>query len=201
MKISNKAFTLIELMIVVVILGILMSTVLPKLTWAQARARDTARIADLSNISAALWVYYDDNWQFPAWWDCLSATWWTSSGIMLYMQNSTVPQDPQRTANQHLCSSAPKQWKYYYHALEKDGLKNNAFVLCADMETYQKANTNANSLATEWDWADVKDWSDAGMLANEYTDAQEDVERLVSGTAQAQADADASHTVYCILRP
>ena len=47
LKIWKKAFTLIELMIVVVILWVLMSTILPKLTWAQARARDAWRIADL----------------------------------------------------------------------------------------------------------------------------------------------------------
>ncbi len=198
---TKKAFTLIELMIVVVILWILMSTVLPKLTWAQARARDTARIADLSNISAALWVYYDDNGQFPSWWDCLSATWWTASGISIYMQNSVVPQDPQTTANQHLCSI--DTWRYYYHSLTKDWLAHNAFVLCADMETYQKANTDASDLvwATAWDAPDVAD-SGTPAWGDWYEDAQDDVEKIWDWPARLVVDdADASHTVYCILRP
>ena len=64
MKSNNtfqRGFTLIELMIVIVILGILMGTILPRLTGAQGRARDTAKIADLSNLAQALEVYYNDN--------------------------------------------------------------------------------------------------------------------------------------------
>ena len=107
-KIWKKAFTLIELMIVVVILWVLMSTILPKLTWAQARSRDAWRIADLWNIAAALQVYYDDNWEYP-WnnnseWVCLSWSWaWVAWSINNYMQSKKVPVDPQPTANSYLC--------------------------------------------------------------------------------------------------
>ena len=61
----RRGFTLIELMIVIVILGILMCTILPRLTGAQSRVRDTARIADLNNISQALEIYFSDNGEYP----------------------------------------------------------------------------------------------------------------------------------------
>lgn len=206
-KISKKAFTLIELMIVVVILWVLMSTILPKLTWAQARARDTARISDILNISTALQTYYDDNWEYPSstWstvWECLTDSWPIWSAIKIYMQNWSVPRDPQDSSNSHLCTTT--KWSYYYMPLKKDGLDKNAFVLCADMETYQKSNTNASLLV--WTtaveaWV-VKDWTtDAWSTDNDYEDAQEDVEALKTNAQKESADATSSYTVNCIIRP
>jgi general secretion pathway protein G len=64
-KKMNKAFTLIEMMIVVIIIGILMGALLPKLKGAQERARDTARKANLSTVSTALQMYYNDNGNYP----------------------------------------------------------------------------------------------------------------------------------------
>jgi prepilin-type N-terminal cleavage/methylation domain-containing protein len=61
----HRGFTLIELMIVIVILGILMATILPRLSGAQARARDTGRLADLTAISQALELYFDDFGSYP----------------------------------------------------------------------------------------------------------------------------------------
>ena len=146
---TKKGFTLIELMIVIVILGILMSTVLPRLTGAQARGRDTGRVADLGNISAAMQVYYDDYGQFPA------ATNHTDAGECLgesgdsatdaisgYLKAGDVPKDPSRGANGTLCTAAADNLgKYWYKPLTKSAVANNAFVLCSDAETFQKANT------------------------------------------------------------
>lgn len=61
MKLTRKWFTLVEMLIVIVIIGILAAALIPRLTGIQGRARDTARKADLNSISQALATYQLDN--------------------------------------------------------------------------------------------------------------------------------------------
>ncbi|MEI7477519.1 MAG: prepilin-type N-terminal cleavage/methylation domain-containing protein [bacterium] len=58
---NKKAFTLIEMLIVVVIIGILAAALIPRLASVQARARDTKRKADLHQIGVALGIYKQDH--------------------------------------------------------------------------------------------------------------------------------------------
>ncbi|MEI7478096.1 MAG: prepilin-type N-terminal cleavage/methylation domain-containing protein [bacterium] len=57
---QKKTFTLIEMLIVVVIIGILAAALIPRLQSVQARARDTKRKADLHQIATALAIYKED---------------------------------------------------------------------------------------------------------------------------------------------
>lgn len=154
----RRGFTLIELMIVIVILGILMGTILPRLTGAQSRARDTARIADLNNISQALEVYSSDFGQYPnaactstgavkcdgkttdeA--NCLSANadpavpTNTYNLLKTYMKGSRVPQNIGIQTNTLGCVGS-----YYYSPLTKGGSANQSYVLASNLETWQMAN-------------------------------------------------------------
>ena len=82
------AFTLIEMLIVIVIIGILAAALIPKLTGLQARARDTARSADMRNVSSAIEVYaLDHGGEYPA---ASFVVWNTSPPLKL--QNLLVPQ-------------------------------------------------------------------------------------------------------------
>ncbi len=65
-KTNQKGFTIIELLVVIVIIGILVALALPQLFAAQARGRDTDRKNDLKNISQQLETYYNDNNAYPA---------------------------------------------------------------------------------------------------------------------------------------
>lgn len=62
---NKKAFTLIELLIVIAIIGILSSVVLVKLTVAREKARDAARLKSIKSIQSALEVYYANYGRYP----------------------------------------------------------------------------------------------------------------------------------------
>lgn len=62
-----KAFTLIELMLVVIIIGVLVAMVVPRLAGRSEEARITAAKADINaNIALALDLFELDNGRYPA---------------------------------------------------------------------------------------------------------------------------------------
>ena len=69
-KSNQKGFTIIELLVVIVIIGILVALALPNLFAAQARGRDSDRKNELKNLQQKLESYFNDNDQYPA-----AATW------------------------------------------------------------------------------------------------------------------------------
>lgn len=151
---NKKGFTLIELMIVVAIIWVLAVTIVPALTWAQARARDAGRVASLQNISAVLETYFSDQWEYPTdfittgtptptdTWNshCISTTWWnTAWNIKIMFKWWAVPLNPQKASKSWWCNLA---WVYWYDILEKNGISNSSYLLISDLENFQKANLN-----------------------------------------------------------
>lgn len=63
---SNKGFTLIEIMVVVVILGILGALIIPNIMGRTDDARITAAQNDLRSIASALELYRLDNYNYPS---------------------------------------------------------------------------------------------------------------------------------------
>jgi general secretion pathway protein G len=61
----QRGFTLIEIMVVVVIIGILGALIVPKLLGRTGEAKVTAAKADLASLSNALKLYKLDNQRYP----------------------------------------------------------------------------------------------------------------------------------------
>ena len=61
----RRAFTLIELLLVLVILAVLAAVVIPKLTGRVEDSRRKATIAEISNLKTALDTFEIDNGRYP----------------------------------------------------------------------------------------------------------------------------------------
>jgi len=61
----NAGFTLIEVMVVIVILGVLAALIVPKVMSRPDEARATAAMQDIGAISQALKLYKLDNMRYP----------------------------------------------------------------------------------------------------------------------------------------
>ena len=71
---NKKAFTLIELMLVVIIIGVLIAMVAPRLSGRSEQAKQAAARADIeANIATALDLYELDGGQYPTTKQSLSA--------------------------------------------------------------------------------------------------------------------------------
>jgi type II secretion system protein G len=88
---KQSGFTLLELLIVIIIIGILALIIVPGLASGPKRARDAQRKADLRGVRNALETYYNDNNAYPA---------GDYSGLSTYLVNTyiqTLPQDPKNS--------------------------------------------------------------------------------------------------------
>jgi type II secretion system protein G len=65
-KVTQKGFTIVELLIVIVVIGILAALVITTYNGIQQKGRNTERTTDLKAIQGQLEAYYAQNGVYPA---------------------------------------------------------------------------------------------------------------------------------------
>jgi len=95
---SYNAFTLIELLLVMVIIAILATILVPKVINRMGQAKTTKAQADLSTLKQSLNAFYIDNGRYPTTSEGLGALVTNPGGDLKHwektLDTSTVPIDP-----------------------------------------------------------------------------------------------------------
>ena len=170
-KTAIKAFTLVEMLIVIVIIGILIASLMPRMQSAQGRARDVARKNDLSQIQTAIITYQQDKWKWPELTSAEEgmAISWTIVQNLKDAWMSQVPTDPNGSNVVSWLwvdsSSKPKDldaWAYGYMVTYRNSIADAGFVLMARTEVEWSSNwlvcdsTKRTYSTYTWHWNILK---------------------------------------------
>ncbi|PIQ91523.1 MAG: hypothetical protein COV70_03240, partial [Parcubacteria group bacterium CG11_big_fil_rev_8_21_14_0_20_39_22] len=149
---ANKGFTLIELLVVIAIIGMLSSVVLASLNSARAKARDARRVADLTQISKALELYYDKYGGYPSS-ACPAVDYKIKNSLALEPKMaeflSDFPEDPISPGN---CYN--NQYLYisnrYNTCTQGNNAQATAYSLYATLEDQSSSNLNSSISSDAW---------------------------------------------------
>ena len=167
-----NAFTLVEMLIVIVIIGILIAALMPRMQSAQWRARDVSRKTALSQIQSAIVTSQWDKWAWPkvdSWW-----TDWTGVNVIeTELKNAwmnSVPKDPLDWSTfSGLWDVKISNWQYWYLVTMRNGTPKWWFVLMAKTEVEWWSNrvvceSWANASAKWLSWGYINSWNDISAI-------------------------------------
>jgi general secretion pathway protein G len=126
----SSGFTLIEMMLVVIIIGVLAAIVFPNLVGRAQRARDTSARAQVSGtFSTALDLYEQDTGSYPTTAQGLDALLKEPDGATgwkgPYLKSDQIPLDPWGRPYQYVCPGAHNKLSYDLWSQGKDGKDGN----------------------------------------------------------------------------
>lgn len=99
----QAGFTLIELMVVIVIIGMLAAIVVPRFMGAAGKAAQTSARAQISAFKTALQLYKLDNVRYPTTSEGLEALIRNASGKNYLNDVESIPKDPWGNPYQYTC--------------------------------------------------------------------------------------------------
>ena len=111
-KSVKKGFTLIELMIVIVILGLLASLVLPKIMGQGEKAKEKLICVQMNGIMSTLKLFNVDNGSYPT----------TEEGLEALVSNPDEEKYPNYAAGGYIEKGVPKDsWQTPFIYINDDG--------------------------------------------------------------------------------
>ena len=111
----NRAFTLVEILVVMAVISLLSSITFTSLNTARAKARDAVRINDLQELRKALALYYSDNGHYPS----TSDTWLSAAGdgtTFVYSDDWITRDEAVKLVPKYM-ASLPNDPTYWAHLL------------------------------------------------------------------------------------
>ena len=120
LKKNNKGFTIVELLIVIVVIGILALLVITTYSGIQAKARNSKRQTDLASIQTHLEAFYNENGYYPNRDDMNTASFITGQMKGLDPTALVDPSNPNQATTTPFVS-APVAKSYSYQPTAADG--------------------------------------------------------------------------------
>ncbi len=115
----SRGFTLIEVMVVIVILGVLAALIVPRVMGRPDEARIIAAKQDIASIAQALKLYRLDNMRYPT----------TEQGLQALVQKPATPPVPPNWKGNGYVERLPKDpWGHPYQYLQP-GLRGEIDVM------------------------------------------------------------------------
>ena len=198
MKKTTKAFTLVEMLIVIVIIGILIASLMPRMQSAQGRARDVARKNDLSQIQTAIITSQQDRGEYPG---MTVGEGETTADLGIVVSDiedalqkagmTSVPKDP-NWSNVTFglgginTGAGAEEWEYIYLVGKRNWVSNAWFVLMAKTEVEWGSN-----------WVVCDSWDDPD---HGYIDKDDDLKDITtcSKVTEWEEGTCVSNTTECV---
>lgn len=111
LKKRNQGFTIVELLIVIVVIGILALLVITTYSGIQAKARNSKRQTDVASLQTQIEAFFSQNGYYPSLTDMNSASWLTTNMKSLD-QNALI--DPSNPTQSKTLVTAPVAKSYSY---------------------------------------------------------------------------------------
>ncbi|MEI6425740.1 MAG: type II secretion system protein [Candidatus Absconditabacteria bacterium] len=140
---NKKGFTLIEMLIVVVIIGILASALIPRLTSVKDKANDTARKVAIQSLITSMTSYALDNGAV----NIATGDTVTSGKVLSALIAGGLKSIPLDPSNLSKTIFGVNTTGYVYMAIMKGGYTTGSFLIIGRAETAAAANAvecNAN---------------------------------------------------------
>ncbi|HEX5743951.1 MAG TPA: type II secretion system protein [Candidatus Saccharimonadales bacterium] len=116
LKKRNSGFTIVELLIVIVVIGILALLVVTTYSGIQAKARNSKRSSDIATIQTQLEAFFQNSGYYPSLTDMNSASWLSTNMKSLDTGALIDPSNPDRSKTLLDSTSPSKQYGYAVRA-------------------------------------------------------------------------------------
>jgi general secretion pathway protein G len=95
---KSQGFSLLELMVVIVIIGIIASMIVPNIMGSQERANVQKAVSDITALEGSLSLYKMDNYDYPT----------TEQGLEALVEQTDVEPEPRRFPEDGYIKRLPK---------------------------------------------------------------------------------------------